>query len=152
MRTDYRIRSEPRGAVLRDLLLLGARQSDQFLVTKTGMQLSTRAELLLAQLEPHLVDRRDVTEFPGGRLPWGTIEVRTYQLVPATLDLLLAATPSLYDWQEPDLPGDLTLLSSGEPWLITMASDRVALLALEPNEFAEVAQAIPALRLRPVQA
>ena len=144
MRSDYLIRP-PRHNVLRSLLAFGATRCDQFLVTLTGMKLASKAETFLSAAEPFLDDRRQASEYPGGRLPWGTIEVRTYRLVPPTLELIAAAARSLFDWQEPDLPNDLCLLRSGDPWLITMASDKVAVLVLDPVELAEVVRDLPSL-------
>jgi len=149
-RVDLRIAREPRGPQLRALLEVGLDYCDRFLVALTDMKRSQRAEELLASLEPFLIERRETNEYPAGSVPWCTITVSTYRLNRASLELLLAATDRLFDWLEPELPNDLCLLRGDEAWLITMASDRVALLALDGPERLDVSQRIPGLRLAPV--
>lgn len=150
-RTDLLIVGEPRGAQLRALLELGLVYCDRFLVATTGVVLSARAAELLSRLEPFLLDRRETSEYPAGSLPWGTVTVATYGLDPGSLELLLSAAVGLFDWCEPELPGDLCLLRGGEPWLITMASDGEAVLSLEDVEWLDLRQRLPELRLIPAR-
>jgi hypothetical protein len=146
-RIDYFIRSEPKGDDLAALLRHGVRACDQFLFALTGMVLDDSATSLMADLRLHLRGCEERTEYPAGRLPWGTMNVCTYDFNPDSLSILLEATDHLYGWVEPALPNDLCLMRGDEPWLITMASDRVALLALSSSERDEVHAAIPGLTL-----
>lgn len=148
-RQTFRIVREPGGSLLKAILDEGSRQCDVFLFALTGMGLSARAEQLLTDLDPYLLQCTDTNEYPAGTLPWGTIRVCSYSLSEGSLELLQAAAACLYDWQEPDLPSDLCLMRDGQPWLVTMASDRESVLVLEAEEAAALCAQIPDLVLRP---
>jgi hypothetical protein len=77
------------------------------------------------------------------------VRVDTYHLTPDTIDLLLSASDRLLQWQEPELPNDLSLLQGDRPWLTNMANERLAILTLSDREKALLEEAVPELRLRP---
>jgi hypothetical protein len=111
------------------------------------MRLSDQASQVLTSIQPYLVESKETNEYPGGVLPWGTVQVNRYRLDNQLLKIVVSATDHLFEWQEPLLPNDLCLLMGREPWLITMASDRVALLNLDREEVLEVQETIPSLRI-----
>lgn len=80
----------------------------------------------------------------------GTVTVCIHALTEASVQVLLDAWDRLFGWAEPQLPNDLCLLRDDDAWLITMASDRVAILAVDDVEFQRVTATVPGLRLVPV--
>ena len=150
MTSDYRIVREPRGEVLRSLLAYGATRCESFLVALTDMRRDEEAERVLSALDPFRVRREETNEYPAGKLPWGTITVETYSLNPASLEIVSSATDHLYGWQEPELPNDLCFLIEGDPWLTTIASDRVAIISETRQGITALCSAIPTLRVLPL--
>lgn len=150
-RIDYRIVGEPRGESLEAILAQSLDVCDGFLFALTDMHRSGHAEQLIADMEPFLISRIETNEYPAATLPWGTVTVCRYRLTATSVRTLGEATSRLYDWQEPDLPNDLCLMRGDEAWLITMASDRVAILALEEAERSALCAAVSKLKLVPMQ-
>lgn len=144
---NYLVRREPRGALLRDLLLTGLRYCDQFLVALSAMKLTEHGRAVVTALEPFLIECADKEEYPAARLLSGTMAVCTYRLSPESVEVLLSATDRLFEWVEPDLPNDLCLLRGDQPWLVTMASDHEAVLVLEESQLEEMAALARDLRL-----
>jgi hypothetical protein len=114
------------------------------------MNLTDHAKSVLDSSSPFLLECEETDRYPAAVLPWGTVTICSYSLTLESARILLSATNRLFDWLEPDLPNDLCFLKGDEPWLITMASDRVALLALEQEEMDSLCRRIPGLRLKPV--
>ena len=148
---DYQIVGEPRGQTLRALLAISSRFCDEFLVAHTKLTLSDRGVQLCDALSEFLIECADTDEYPAGRLAWGTIRVCRYALTPASLGVIESACDHLFDWQEPALPNDLCLMRGSQAWLVTMASDRTAVLSLDPDQREVVCTAVPGLRLRPIE-
>jgi len=146
--SDYLITAEPRGDQLKQLFEAAAEVCNRFLVVRTDMPLRAEGTALLTRLRPMLLTEEETDTYPGGILPWGTLTVLTYELTPRVLELATKATDRLFDWLEPDLPNDPCFLRDGDPWMITMASDREAILVLSDGERDRVLNSVRGLRLR----
>lgn len=148
---DYRLGHEPRGDELEALLSRAGEYCDRFLVALSGMELSEAGNQLLERLTPFLIQREETNHYPAATLPWGTLTVCTYRLDAQSRLILSAAAHRLFQWVEPDLPNDLCLLRGEQPWLVTMASDRVAIVTLDERQRDRLRETIPALRLLPIE-
>jgi hypothetical protein len=145
---EFEIVREPRGRAFKDLIAHSLTSCDEFLIALTHRQLSDHAQDTLKELNQYLITCEEVTEYPAGVLPWGTIQVCRYLLSPGSAQVLQNAATGLYDWVEPDLPNDLCLMRGRDPWLITMASDRLAVIISESSDIALLKARIPSITLR----
>jgi hypothetical protein len=125
MTSDFRIIGDLSGVSLRLLLSIATQRCDELLVTLTGMDLAPSAQSALDRLWPARIACQETSEYPGGILPWGSVTVCRYGLSTDVVKVLATAAPTLLSWQEPELPNDPCLLSKGEPWLTTIASDGI---------------------------
>lgn len=114
------------------------------------MPLDQGAEDVLEKLNPWLLDRKETNRWPGTILYDGyTASVFTFTLNDCTKKILIESSSSLYSWRQPFLPEDLCFLrEDGREWLVTIAHENEAYLALEPEEKEYIQYAIPALLLR----
>jgi hypothetical protein len=147
-RRDFRIAQEPRGKQLEGLLSTALTYCDRFLLALSKMKLDQSGERILEELRPFQLSSVEASEYPAATLPSGrTVTVQTYRLTAKSAERLRRATDRLYCSVEPGLPNDLCLLRGDEPWLITMASDRVAILALDEAELEVLRRRLPDMRL-----
>jgi hypothetical protein len=137
----------PTGRVHHDVLRSVASLSTVvgLVVRSPKVQLTTRAQSLLAALSPFLVANEEVDRWPGTELVGGRKSRRLlFRLEPASLDLLIAATTGLFDWVNPQLPEDLHLLrSDGTTVLGTVAQEEDAWLELDEDELRQLRSSAP---------
>jgi hypothetical protein len=105
------------------------------LIVKPGIGLSSQALDVLDRLNPYEISVEEVSEWPGTRLLRGVVEKHLYRLDASSLDLIIAAVSSPFDWQQPALPEDLCLLrEDGSALLVTIAHEQDAFLQVSENE------------------
>jgi hypothetical protein len=121
---------------------------DRFLFHLYGLSLAASGQRVLDELAPFLMKSEDTSVSPASATPFGTFTVFTYRLTPASADILRAATDRLYGWLEPALPQDLCFMRGAVPWLITLASDREALMITTAEEAASIRARVRGLKLR----
>lgn len=148
--TDYLVAGEPCGEQLGNLISIAAQRCDTFLFVLDDMPLSEKGVQVMARLEPMLLSREETSEYPAGRLAWGSVIAYTYRVTSDAVEVLRSATECLFDWVQPDLPNDLCFLRVGRHWMTTMASDREVVLTLDDGEYQEVQTGLRGLRLNVV--
>lgn len=123
---------------------------DEFLLALTQMELRQSGKLVLLELSPFLLGCEKTALYPAGyMLDEDAITVCRYRLTADAIGILKRAARHLYAWQEPELPNDLCILRSGEPWLVTTAADEGGSLYLDQDELVAIQYLIPALRITP---
>jgi hypothetical protein len=101
---------------------------------------------IISLLEPYLIKRFDTNEWPGTRIFGGTVELFQYHLNDDSANVLTRHSRSLFQWELPNLPRDLSIMRNPEqPWLCTIAHERVSTLYVTQTEKAELLDAIPEL-------
>ena len=143
------ILEEPRGDVYRGLLKATSQGASRFLfVLRSGEALGETVAALLSTLEPHLVSRENVREWPGTRLLDETAEACAYHVNAVTLATIENAAPALYHWLHPDLPEDLCVIRpDGSPLLISISHEHDAYLNITERELDEIQRVVPGLVL-----
>lgn len=142
------IQREPRGEPYAALIRFAAGHCNQFTFYLTGMELEPEGLRLLDDLREFLLDARETIESPAN-LFLDAVTMYSYRLDLRSAARILRATDRLYAWQEPELPNDLCLMVDERPFLTILADERLSYLSLTDDEYQEVVQALPRLRLRP---
>jgi hypothetical protein len=95
-----------------------------------------RATSLLAALEPYALRIEQVTEWPGTQLIGGRTSRRhLFRLTTDSIDLVLAASTTIFDWINPGLPEDLHLLRrDGSTVLGSIAQENAVWLEVDGDE------------------
>src|SRR5438132_5546079 len=93
----------------------------------------------LGKLNLQILEVVEQSEWPGTQLLEGTSTVFHFAFDYRAYEALSSAVSSLYDWIWPMMPEDLCLSRADEtPWLISIAHERDAWLALHPGEFEDL--------------
>jgi hypothetical protein len=102
-------------------------------------------ESVLTRLEPYLIQAEEVQEWPGTRMADGlTSPQHLYRLTPDSLEILVSAASSLFDWAFPDLPESLHLLrADGSTVLATVPWHNDAWLELTEPEYEALHAQLP---------
>ena len=100
----------------------------------------------MEKLGPHLLSVTQETEWPGTRLFDDTATVHRFSFNFETAQILKDAAGRLYDWIQPHLPEDLSILRhDGSPWLVTITHERYSSVYLNDAEYQEFGQNAPTL-------
>jgi len=136
---------EPRSEVLRRLLCALVRYSSSaMVVVRDDLGLDDSGRTLLSQLQPHVLERRRSSSWPGTTLLGEEATVLRFGLSESVLDELIAASDGLYGWQQPALPEDLALLrDDGTAILGSTAHEHDAYLEISDEEYESLASAVP---------
>ncbi|MDQ1748887.1 MAG: hypothetical protein QOD07_3150 [Frankiaceae bacterium] len=134
--------SGPTGAPYRDLLrgVAAVATFIGLIIRSPKVQLSPRADGVLAALTPFLVADDEVDAWPGTALVGSRRSRRLlFRVESASLDVLLDAAIGLFEWVNPQLPEDLHLLrADGTTVLGTVAQEEDAWLELDDRELGEL--------------
>lgn len=138
---------EPRGDVLRRLLRSTASfATSAMLVLRDDLQLSEAGQSLLGRLQPHRLETRRGSAWPGTVLLGSEATLLRFALTEPVLEALLGAAEGLYGWQQPALPEDLALVrADGTVCLASISHERDAFLELTDGEYASLVKAVPEL-------
>lgn len=123
------LREEPQGKAYRELIDRALVHSETFLlvVQDQSEPLEPSGEELLKRLAPFLIAKARESEWPGTTLIGSAADVYRYRLTPGSAQVLKEAVDSLFDWQHPHLPEDLSFIRpDGTPWLVTITHERDA--------------------------
>jgi hypothetical protein len=147
-RTTFTFSREPRDDLYGRLLEAALTQAKTLgLIVQKRRTYPSSAIEVLDRLSPYLIEKRNVTEWPGTRLVPGYVEeLRIYRYDSAVKHFLEFVADGLFDWQNPDLPDDLHFLRSDEStWLGSIAHESDAWLELTSAEHAQLGEIAPQL-------
>lgn len=148
-RRVFDLLEEPRGDVLRELLRAATRSATSaMLILRDDLGLGDAGQALLDRLEPHRLETRRASAWPGTELLGSQATLARFALTPPVLEALLDATNALYGWRQPELPEDLALVrADGTVWLASTAHERDAFLELTAEEYDDLVGAMPELAM-----
>jgi hypothetical protein len=138
---------EPSGDVLRRLLRAAASfATSAMLVLRDDLGLSDAGQALLDRLQPHHVETRRGSVWPGTVLLGSEATLLRFALTEPVLEQLLGAAEGLYGWQQPALPEDLALVrADGTVCLASVSHEQDAFLELTDEEYSSLAKSVPEL-------
>ncbi len=139
--------TEPRGQEYDQLLIwLAARFDQALLVRRLDQPIYGSGLDLLNQLEPHLIEKTLSSEWPGTVLYGHEAEVIRFNLNDMSLRILLRSAQGLFEWQQPELPEDLSVLrNDGEAVLLSIAHEELWVLALADRELSQLEAEAPSV-------
>ncbi len=117
-------------------------------ITEDAAGTSGSASELLRQLDPWLLSKTLVREWPGTRIedPDDTALRCEYRFTDAVVDLMIGATSNIYCWRSPQLPEDPHLLrADGSLWFGATTTEEWSWLEPFPEELEELLDALPAI-------
>lgn len=143
----FTLTNEPTGTVYQQLIETSLHFcTTALVVVRPELELSLRGVSVIRNLEPFLIGKSALTEWPGTLLYRGFAWVSRYNLVSSCARVLEESTDSLYSWRQPDLPEDICLLRpNGDPWLVTISHERDSYLSLTKQDFDLLKQTMPEL-------
>lgn len=145
-----RICDDPREEAYGKLIDYAVGRCSQFvLVVQDDLGFSENGEKVLTALEPHLMEKTRSDRWPGTRIFDKTAWVCYYRCSEKAAEVLKEAANSLFSWQQPALPEDLSFLTEdGTPWLVNTAHESWAGINGEPEEAISLSNSIQGLFLR----
>ena len=117
------------------------------IVVRHDLKLNTRGTEFLRKLEPYLIRKIETDSWPGTTLLNATATVLYYRC-DQSIGELLTLPETLYHWQQPDFPEDLSFyMSDGRNWFCTIAHEHDAFF--ESGFFAkeEILAQVPGIAL-----
>jgi hypothetical protein len=142
---------EPAGSRYDDLLRVGLRYCAYgLLVMQHEFRWTEGAHSALVALKPWLLRQAEGNEWPGTVRPASMpATLLVYRYDADFIDAARSLTRRLYQWEQPDLPEDLSLFRpTGEPWLGTISHEGDGWLYLTQAEAFAVEDALRPLPLR----
>lgn len=145
-----RICDDPKGEAYGKLIDYAVSRCSRFvLVVQDDLGFSESGKKVLAALEPHLIEKTRSDQWPGTRILDKTAWVCYYRCSEKAAEILKEAANSLFSWQQPALPEDLSFLTEdGTPWLVNTAHESWAGIKGEPEEAISLSNSIQGLFLR----
>lgn len=143
----YSFVAEPKGPAYKELIKYSLGTCNEFiLVVRPTLLLEDDGEVL-KQLLPFFIKKLQLQSWPGTTLLKGSAWVYFYKLTPHSAKVLLNSVNSLFDWSQPQLPEDLSLMrEDGSPWLVSISHERDSYLYLSEDEFEKLLFDVPLLR------
>ncbi|RKN71188.1 leucine-rich repeat domain-containing protein [Paenibacillus ginsengarvi] len=145
------IYNDPKGEAYRRLVDYAVRHSATFaLAEREYRELSETCAYVFEALRPYLIRSRSCESLLGTSAIAYTREgtIYVYRCCPEAADILKTASPSLFAWQHPQLPEDLTFMDEeGRDWLMNVAHEQSASLNIEEEEAKRLSEEIDGLFL-----
>jgi hypothetical protein len=94
------------------------------LVTRNSLGIGDNCDLILSELESHLIDLEYTTEWPGTQILGEQARVYYYTLSTQTIAILKKYSNNLECWIQPKLPEDLCFFKSEKtPWFVSITHE-----------------------------
>ncbi|HFK1461056.1 stage III sporulation protein AH [Bacillus cereus] len=135
------IDSNPKDQVYVDLLDLAFETCDTFhLVLRKDMGSLDSYDPILKKLELSLIKMRELSEWSSTILGDNqTAKVYFYHANTHAKKILKELSNSLYSWEQPDLPEDLSFFKKGEKWLVSCSHEQESFINThDKNEIKKV--------------
>ncbi|MFS0656891.1 stage III sporulation protein AH [Bacillus sp. 179-C3.3 HS] len=143
------IEKNPKGEQYSKLIDLAFDICDEFhLVLRKDMGSLKSFEPLLKKLESSLKEMKEQSEWASTLLGDDqTAKVYYYYTDENAKSILLEVAQSLYDWEQPNLPEDLSFFKNGEAWLITCSHENESYIDTEDHTEIQRVFNIPKLKV-----
>jgi hypothetical protein len=145
----FTITKEPRGLLYRNLLTFALPLCNQLvMVVREPDKLSDYWRAVQSKLKPFLIEQTKANEWPGTQCR-AKVDLFRYRFEAASAGIFARAAHRLYEWVEPRLPEDLSLLRPDDrPWLVVIAHERDAYIDMTDEEMLELTAKLPNLQLK----
>jgi hypothetical protein len=145
---EYDLVEEPKGQLYRQLLFYALLRCDSMsLVLRPGLGLTETGEEFLALNKAYVQSAGVVSKWPGTELVGGVAIIIYFVFCEPLVQQLVHFSQGLYQWVQPHLLEDLCLYRGNEPWLVSVAHEKIGWLRLGEQERSELITALPELVL-----
>jgi hypothetical protein len=143
----FALKRELRGTLYREVLQYALKVcSEGVLLIRPYYSCSESARKVLERLSAFPSPDKESLPWTGAQLFDSGAEVKRFLYCQETVDILLEVSKKIFDWEQPGLPEDLTLIRpDGSDWLVAMSHSRQAFLSLSREERSDIVHAIPRL-------
>lgn len=145
---EFELHKDVTGEAYRSLIEAACNKSAKFhLVIRKELAVAPSAKAVLKQLAPSLIRKVEKSEWASTMLDGSTAYVYYYRADDHAKNVLKEAVQSLYSWEQPYFPEDLSFFrANGIDWLATSSHERHCHLTLEPHEAKELLNKIATLQ------
>jgi hypothetical protein len=148
-RNNLIIVNEPRNGAYHKLIDIAFEICDEFiLVVRPYAIINDNTKLLLRRLEPNLIIVKEQTEWPYTITRGDPSQVYYFKTNDKTKKIIKEAANSLYAWQPPDLPDDLTFFKKGKAWLTNTAHEEQSSIETQDEEEIKRIMSIDGLKVK----
>ncbi|GIW85425.1 MAG: hypothetical protein KatS3mg107_1085 [Gemmataceae bacterium] len=145
--TEYDILEEPRDDIYSRILNYAYRHCDYIsFVIRFDLGLDPGGHKFLIHTKENIKRIDIVSEWPGTNLIDQVAIIVYLNFTESVLKEILNHTTGLYQWVQPSLPEDLCLYRCDNPWLASIAHERLSWLNIYPEELNDILVAIPELK------
>ncbi|MEC3608532.1 stage III sporulation protein AH [Bacillus glycinifermentans] len=139
----------PKGHLYSKLVDLAFEICDEFhLVLRKDMGSLKSFDPLLKKLESSLKEMKEQSEWASTILGGNqTAKVYYYYTDENAKNILKESANSLYDWEQPHLPEDLSFFKDGKEWLITCSHEEESYIDTEDDKEIQKILSIPELKV-----
>lgn len=141
----FALKRELRGTLYREVLRYGLNFcTEGVLLVRPYYSCSESARRVIERLSAFPSSNKEMLPWSGAQLFDSGAEVKRFLYCQETLEVLLEVSKKIFDWEQPSLPEDLTLIRpDGSDWLVAMSHSRQAFLSLSREERLDIVHAIP---------
>jgi hypothetical protein len=140
----FNFEQDPTGDIFYGLLDYGITICDKaLLVVKIQNHLSNEGKKVLSILEDFLIEKKEMSEWPGTRLFDSVALVYEYVYNVDFVSQIKTYSKSIYDWRQPALPEDLCLIRPDmTPWLVSTTHEHDCYLFMSSREYDSLAKCL----------
>ncbi|MBF8416837.1 stage III sporulation protein AH [Bacillus coagulans] len=102
---------------------------------------------VLNELHPFLKEKKETSKWAGTELDGETAYVYYYSANELSKDKILKFSKSLFGWEQPILPEDLSFYKSENPWLVSIAHEQMAYILTDDQYEMDRLRKIKGLRI-----
>jgi hypothetical protein len=141
----YTLRSEPTGTAYYQLVDWAMSNCKlAMFVVRPDLGLNQHALNVISELHPFLVERETVSKWPGTELLEGQANILYFDAVESVAKVIQRVATGLYSWIQPDLPEDLSFLTTkAKPLLVSITHEHDAYVDLSVFQFRQLAHIAP---------
>lgn len=145
---EFELHNDVTGDAYQSFIEAACKKSAKFhLVIRKEVAVAQSAKAILKKLEPSLIQKVEKSEWASTILDGETAYVYYYHTDDVAKEVLQQAVSSLYAWQQPNFPEDLSFFrDNGADWLATSSREQNCHLTLEPQEAKELLDKVATLQ------
>lgn len=142
---NYEIVENPSGDTYRHLIQMLCQHSDRFyFITRKELKYNKK---ILKQFNPFIIEKYKTKEWANTITLGPAATVYVIDVNEDTCRLLQNLAQSLYAWQAPELPEDLTFIKNDFEWFTCTTHEEFAMFSIRSEFYLNLVKQLPGLKL-----